>query len=138
MVTVTYRYQFNYRQLESGPFPLLQFRVSNPDNSELGLDVDAYVDSGAEGSIFGGHIISALGLELLNDRPKDYAPTFGGSLRGYLHRVLFSHPQLGTFNLEIGFSAEPIKRNLLGRDFFNYVQIGFRERQLEYYINPIP
>lgn len=137
MVTVQYDHQFNYRDI-GGSFPVLQFRVSNPGNSGLELDVDAYLDSGAEASIFGGHIISALGRELLNDRTRDYAPTFGDSFQGYLHRVLLSHPDLGDFELEIGFSSQRIRRNLLGRDFFNYVQIGFRERQLQYYLTATP
>ena len=46
-----------------------------------------------------------------------------------LHAVRLSHPELGCFDLEIGFSPFPLRRNLLGRDFFNLVQIGFRERQ---------
>jgi hypothetical protein len=44
----------------------------------------------------------------------------------------------GDFNLEIGFTDRQIRRNLLGRDFFNLVQIGFREHQLQYYLNTTP
>ena len=48
------------------------------------------------------------------------------------------HGDLGEFELEIGFSESPIRRNILGRDFFNLLQIGFRERYLVFYVTPTP
>jgi hypothetical protein len=48
------------------------------------------------------------------------------------------HPDLGSFTLEVGFSSTDIHRNLLGRDFFNLAQIGFRERFLTLYVTPAP
>lgn len=57
---------------------------------------------------------------------------------GRVHRVSLSHPTLGNFEIEIGFSTEPIRREILGRDFFSQIQIGFREKQLSYYITPEP
>jgi hypothetical protein len=38
----------------------------------------------------------------------------------------------------VGFSSGEIHRNLLGRDFFNLAQIGFRERHLTFFITPSP
>ena len=43
-----------------------------------------------------------------------------------------------TIDLDIGFSTVPLRRNLLGRDFFNLVQIGFRERQQVFYVRGEP
>lgn len=102
------------------------------------MDTDAYLDSGAELSLFNGDLLAALEIELINDKPKSYSPTVGNSITGYLHEVRLTVPDIDDFNLEIGFSDVQIRRNLLGRDFFNLVQIGFRERQLEYYLTPVP
>ncbi len=52
----------------------------------------------------------------------EYDREFGG-----LHNLLFENELLGRFELEVGLSTSAIKRNLLGRDFFNLFQIGFRE-----------
>jgi hypothetical protein len=62
----------------------------------------------------------------------------GAGVEARLHWVRLSHPELGDFDLEIGFTESPISRNLLGRDFFNLIQIGFRERYLTFYATPTP
>jgi hypothetical protein len=33
---------------------------------------------------------------------------------------------------------DDIQRNLLGRDFFDLVQVGFRENHSEFYVEPSP
>lgn len=133
-----YRHEFNYRQLPSGRVPILPLRVSLPDNAQNAIDVDAYLDSGAELSLFSGFIITSLGVGLFNDKRKTYSSTVGETVTGFLHLVRLSLPDVGNFDLEVGFSNQPIRRNLLGRDFFNHFQIGFRERQLQYYLNATP
>ena len=138
MVRVDYQYSFNYRQLESGSFPVLQVRITRQDDPELGVDADVYLDSGAERSLFNGQLLAALEIDLINDKPKPYGSTIGNSITGYLHDVRLTVPDVGDFSLEIGFSEVQITRNLLGRDFFNLVQIGFREHQLQYYLNTNP
>lgn len=138
MTTVEYQYSFNYRQFQSGTFPALQVHITRPDNSELGFDTDAYLDSGAERSLFDGQLLAVLEIDLMNDQPKPYSSTLGNSVTGYLHSVRLTIPEIGEFSLEIGFSDSPIRRNLLGRDFFNLVQIGFRENQLQYFLNVTP
>jgi len=40
--------------------------------------------------------------------------------------------------LEVGFSSVTIKHNLLGRDFFSLLQIGFRERRQTIYVSLEP
>ena len=62
----------------------------------------------------------------------------GGVLPATLHAVQLSHADLGTFELEVAFSTTEIRRNLLGRDFFDLVQIGFREHHLAFFITPTP
>ena len=138
METVEYTHRFDYVRISGEPFPVLQLRVLSPSQPELGLDVDAYLDSGAQGSLFNGWRARALGLDLLSGPRKQYGPIVGPSIEGRLHRVRLSHPILGNFDLEIGFSTVEITREILGRDFFNLIQIGLRERYLTYYITPSP
>ena len=138
MVLVNYLHEFNYHEFQEGQSPVLQLQVSHPDNSENKIDVDVYLDSGTQRSLFNGFIIASLGITLINDRIQWYSTTAGNSIDAYLHRVQLTLPDVGNFNLEIGFSKERIRRNLLGRDFFNLAQIGFRENQLKYYLTPSP
>lgn len=132
------RARFNYRAFQDGRFPILQLQVCDPDNSENKIDVDAYLDSGAERSLFNGFLIASLGHTLINDKIQRYDTTAGNFIEAYLHHVQLNLPGVGLFNLEIGFSNFVIRRNLLGRDFFNLTQIGFRENHLKYYLTPIP
>ena len=138
MITVSYRHKFNYGYVQEGRCPVLQVRLASLDNSENGIDVDAHLDSGAEASLFSGLLLAALGVPLVNNKRKRYGSTFGDSVEAYLHNVRLTLPEVGSFDLEIGFSNGDIRRNLLGRDFFNLAQIGFRERQQEYYLTPSP
>ena len=43
----------------------------------------------------------------------------GTVLTATSHPVRLSHSDPGDFELEVGFTSVRIKRNLLGRDFFN-------------------
>ena len=138
MVLVNYQHEFNYREFLEGQSPVLQLQVSRPENSENNLVVDAYLDSGAQRSLFNGFVIASLGIILVNNRMQRYTSTAGNPIEAYLHRVRLTLPDVGDFNLEIGFSSNTIRRNLLGRDFFNLAQIGFRENQLKYYLTPSP
>lgn len=138
MVAVEYQHSFNYRQFASGSSPVLQVRIARQDNHEFGIDTDVYLDSGAERSLFNGDLLAALEIDLINDRAKSYGSTIGSSVTAYLHQVQLIVPNVGDFSLEIGFSNVEIRRNLLGRDFFNLVQIGFRERRFQYYLSPTP
>jgi hypothetical protein len=102
------------------------------------LDIDAYLDSGAERSLFEGWITRAIGLDLLAGRTIPYASLTRQTIEGRLHPVRLSHPSLGHFELEVGFSTGNISRNILGRDFFNLIQVGFRENHLAFYVTPTP
>ncbi|HEU4341948.1 MAG TPA: hypothetical protein VFU31_10290 [Candidatus Binatia bacterium] len=138
MIVVNYLHEFNYRAFQDGRFPVLQLQVCDPDNLENKIDVDAYLDSGAQKSLFNGFLITSLGITLINDKTQRYNTTAGNFIEAYLHHIQLNLPGIGAFNLEIGFSSISIRRNLLGRDFFNLTQIGFRENQLKYYLTPTP
>ncbi len=115
---------------------MLQFVVTARE--PLAVTVDAYLDSGARYSLFDGSILEVIGLRLLEGVRRDYFPVSGGPIEGRLHRVRLIHQSLGTFDLEIGFSTGPINRNVLGRDFFDVIQLGFREHRLTFYVEPTP
>ncbi|MBI3300886.1 MAG: hypothetical protein HYZ72_02245 [Deltaproteobacteria bacterium] len=117
---------------------MLVLQMASPDHPEQALDIDAYLDSGAQRSLFDGGIGTALGLDLFSGPEIRYVSIAGTGLAARLHQVRLAHPALGSFELEVGFSTVPISRNLLGRDFFNLVQIGFRERYLVFYVTPTP
>lgn len=136
---VIYQHQRNYLFVGEGRrFPGLPIQVQNPNAPDRLIEIPAFLDSGAEYSLFNGWIADSIGLDLYAGPERRYAPTRGDSLEARIHRVNLVHPELGTFDLNIGFSTDEIRRNLLGRDFFNLIQIGFRERHLVFYVTPTP
>jgi hypothetical protein len=140
LVIVQYEREFPYPYDQDGQrYPRLTLRISNTaDPAQGSLDIDAYLDSGAQRSLFDGGIGRALGIDLLSGEQKHYESTTGSSLAATLHAVRLEHLDLGVFDLTAGFSSTRIKRNILGRDFFDLAQIGFREHQLIFYITPKP
>lgn len=137
MITVNYTTLFNYLYTERHRrFPGLSLQVQNPNSPDQAVDIEAHLDSGAEFSLFDGWIARAIGTDLLAGPVRRYAATRGGPFEARVHHILLLHADLGVFPLDIGFSTEEIRRNLLGRDFFNFVQIGFREHHLEFYVVP--
>ncbi len=139
MPTVAYACQSPYRQSRAGGlFPILPITIANPRQPARAVDAIAYLDSGAQRSLFGGTLARLVGLDLFGGHRLPFASAVGMSIDALLHAVRLSHPELGTFDREIGFSSVPLRRNLLGRDFFNLVQIGFRERHLVFYVTPEP
>ena len=115
---------------------MLQFVVTAQD--PLAVTVDAFLDSGARYSLFDGSLLDVIGLALFDGDRRDYFPVSGGSIEGRVHRVRLIHERLGTFDLEMGFSTGPINRNILGRDFFDLIQLGFREHHLAFFIEATP
>ena len=139
MVTVEYDHEFPYTHDDYGKlFPRLTLQLSNPSNEEQAVDLDAYLDSGAEMSLFDGSLSEILGLDLLSGEEWSFVSTAGRALTARLHRIRIVHPVLGTFDLNVGFSTAGISRNLLGRDFFARIQIGFREHQSVVYMTAQP
>ena len=140
VTTVEYTHQFAYAHTEKeGVCPVITVSMCPPELlPDDGIEVDAFLDSGTSTSLFNGSFLRGFDIDVINDRSKTFTSTAGVPLAAYLHRVKIMLPSLGTFDLDIGFSIDPIRRNLLGRDFFNLVQIGFRENQLQYYLKATP
>jgi hypothetical protein len=139
MVHVSYPYEFPYPyDLNGRRFPVLKIEVCAFNQPPQPVAVDACLDSGAELSLFEGWIASEIGLVLLEGTPKIYSPAAGPGVNARMHRIRLSNASLGAFEMEIGFSVDDIRRNLLGRDFFNLIQLGFREHQQTFHILPAP
>ena len=139
MFPVTYTHQHGYLHVDRNRrFPGLVIQVQNPNSPDTPVEVPAHLDSGAEYSLFDGWIAQSVGLDLYSGPERRYAPTKGDSVEARVHRVNLVHPDLGRFALDVGFSTDQIRRNLLGRDFFNLIQIGFRERHSVFYVTPTP
>lgn len=102
------------------------------------LDVHAALDTGAGRSLFDGQIGVALGFGLLDGPPLVMSMMTGTHLETRVHPVRLHHTALGEFRLDVAFSTAPISRNVLGRDFLNMVQVGFRENQLTFYVAAEP
>jgi hypothetical protein len=132
MVDVSYDQELEYlRDSERGkPFPGLWIVLSGMDH-ERELEVMAHLDSGTETSLFDGQIGRAIGLDLSSAEILVFRSSTGAELAARLHAVRLAHDKLGEHDLTIAFSEHRITRNLLGRDFFNLFQIGFRERHLK-------
>ncbi len=137
MPDVSYRISLDYpRDPRTGDsFPGLWIGVGRlGTNSEL--EVQCHLDSGAELSLFDGQIARGIGLELQRGVVQAYGTSSGATLTARLHRVRLSHEELGHHELRVGFSEQPIARNLLGRDFFGLFQIGFWESQSRLLFSP--
>lgn len=138
MTTVSYPYEFRYPYLGGKALPVLQIQIASPDHPQQPIEIDAHLDSGAEKSLIDGSIAPAISIDLLQGRQYGFQSTSGTGISARLHRVILSHALLGDFQLEVGFSLSQIRRNLLGRDFFDLIQVGFREHQLTFYVSPRP
>ncbi len=139
MPSVSYEHSFDYGFDAEGRLrPILRFLLSNITEPSTAVELEATLDSGAERSLLNGQIGVALGLDVLRGPRLSFSTMGGGLLPATLHLVRLSHADLGTFELELAFSTVEIERNLLGRDFFDLVQVGFREHHLTFFVTPIP
>jgi hypothetical protein len=136
LVTVEYRHQVEYSVFDGDFFPALLVRVTNP-LSALAVDVDARVDSGAQMSIFSGDLCPGLEIDLLTGTKKVFATIGGAETDSRIHRVELAHSLIGTFAMDIAFSINPIFRNLLGRDFFDRLDLGFSQRNRVLYLGQL-
>ena len=139
MIPIPYDYGFEYSYDAEGRLcPLLRFLASNIADVSAVVDLEATPDSGAERSLFNGRIGTALGIDVMRGPGITFSTMAGGVLSATLHPIRLTHPELGTFELEVAFSTGEISRNLHGRDFFDLLQIGFREHHLTFYVTPNP
>jgi hypothetical protein len=120
-------------------FPGLRITLSSFRNADRRVDTFAQLDTGAEFSIFDGNLlVPKLGIELMDGPEIILASSGGFSLAARIHPLELSHPDLGHFTLDAAVSTVPIARNLLGRDFLQHIQIGFREFHQTFLITPAP
>ena len=94
------------------------------------IEIRAQLDSGAEYSLFQGGLAVAIGLDQLFV----FNLANGAPLESRILSITLSHAELGRFNLLARFSTGPLRRNILGRDFFDLLQIGFDEHHSEVYL----
>jgi len=85
--------------------------------------------------LFNGGFASAIGLSLLDGAARTYGTTNKTEISARLHRVALWIPELGEFTMTLGFSLDDITRNILGRDFFSLVRIGFDERVQVFHVS---
>ena len=138
-IFVSYDHEYLYPYDDRGArSPILQVQLMNPSDPSMVIEVDADLDSGTGRSLFDGQIAPAIGLQLMEGRPQMYSSTARYGISARVHQVVILHPDLGRFVLEIGFSEQEIRRNLLGRDFFDLIQIGFRERHSAFFVTASP
>ena len=76
-----------------------------------------------------------IGLDLFNGKPFAFELNNGVALHARILPVVISHQQLGRFNFDARFSTEPLRSNILGRDFFDLLQVGFDEHHSEVYLS---
>ena len=85
-----------------------------------------------------------LGLNLLDGAPWSFETNTGETIQARVHPVQLvlpaaeDQPAPMPMKLNVAFALGNVRRNLLGRDFFDLVQIGFRERRLEFVLLPVP
>ncbi len=137
LTVVAYTYSYDYREMPKGFFPVLQVQLSVAGGAGA-IDVDAYLDTGAQYSLFDGAYLQGLGLNLLAGVARTLQTLTKNPVDSYVHTVRIEHDDLGSFDLPIGFSDVPIARNVLGRDFFDRVQVGFREHHRTFYMISAP
>ncbi|MGH9318672.1 MAG: hypothetical protein ACRD21_17250 [Vicinamibacteria bacterium] len=128
MIQVSYVHELDYLRdsVTGDPFPGLWIVVRSLNDGRE-LEIQAHLDSGAERSLFDGQIARAIGLQAGNEERIYFRSTVGVDVVAVSHRVQLVHENLGERELAVGFSDREIARNLLGRDFFDLYQIGFRE-----------
>ena len=102
------------------------------------MEIDAELDSGAEYSLFEGSLAFAIGLDLFEGTPFAFGLADGISLDSRILPVVLSHAELGRFELDARFSTGPLRSHILGRDFFDLLQVGFNEHHSEVFLGTAP
>ena len=88
MPTVAYPHEFPYRQSPAGGlFPILPLTISPQHQPTRAADVIAYLDSGAQRSLFDGTLAGLIGLDLLGGSRLSFASAAGFSIEAMVHPV---------------------------------------------------
>jgi hypothetical protein len=117
-------------------YPGLIIELVNPSTAK-GIEISAELDSGAEYSLFEGRLAVILGFDLFGGKPFAFELANGVLIEARILPVTISHGELGRFSLRARFSTGPLRRNILGRDFFDLVRIGFDEHHSEVYLSAL-
>ncbi len=142
-MTKSVRYPFAFPYLidaiSAETFPGLPFRIYFSDRPAQTVDLIAHLDTGSELSILdGAPLVSELGLDLMSGPQRRLGTTTGFESVARIHRIGLTHPLLGNFTLDAAISTVPLRRNLLGRDFSQHIQLGLREYHQSFFIAPTP
>jgi hypothetical protein len=125
LTTVVYQLRVPYlRRFNGSLFPGLVVALQNRSTGEQTVEINAELDSGAEYSLFKGEWAVAIGLDLFGGTPFAFGLANGISLDSRILPVVLSHAELGRFELDARFSTGPLRSNILGRDFFDLLQVG--------------
>lgn len=137
---VNYSFRFDYRfdPLDGMRYPILTLELVNPDDLTRRVEVDAYIDCGCSKSLFDGRLANLIGIDPTRGPLVSYTSASGVSVAGILCSVQLQHPDLGRFDVEVGFAQVRLKRNLLGRDFLAHIQLGIREYRQEFFVRAEP
>ena len=114
--------------------PALVIQLQNPSTGAKTLETHAELDSGAEYSLLDGQLAVDIGLDLFSGQHFAFELANGVSLDARILPVVLSHGELGQFRLQARFSTGPLRRNILGRDFFDLLPVGFDEHHSEVYL----
>ena len=137
MATVIhFDHDVEYLDTPVGPAPALMVALANPVRPGRFIDALAYLDTGAQRTVFDGEFAEGLGIDILRGKKVLMSATHGSSIGTREHHVTLSHPACGTLSLTICFSEEQIHRNLLGRDFLGLLQIGLRHYDQMFFVSP--
>jgi hypothetical protein len=109
--------------------------LANPSDLANFIEINGELDSGAEYSLFEGRLARRIGLNLFDGEPFEFGLVNGASLDARILPVVVSHRQLGRFDLRVRLSTGPLRRNILGRDSFDLLQVGFDEHHSEIHLN---
>ncbi len=115
----------------------LVIHLQNPMTGAKTLETPVELDFGAEYSLFDGQLAVDVGLDLFNGKPFVFELANGISLDARIVSVVLSHSELGQFSFQGRFSTGPLRRNILGRDFFDLLPVGFDEHHSEVYLGAL-
>lgn len=139
MLIVAYaeRYPYRYETVDRA-YPIFTVMLRNPLDATQAVEADGFLDSGAEISVFGGWVAQAIGLDPTAGRPWRLESALGAAISARRMEVHVQIPGVGRYPLIPAFVLDEMKRNLLGRDIFNMMQLGFQERHQEFLLGPNP
>ncbi len=108
--------------------------LQHPESLTSAIEILAELDSGAEYSLFQGSLATAIGLDLFGGERFAFDLANGAALGARILPIMLSHAELGRFGLHGRFSTGPLRMNILGRDFFDLLPVGFDEHHSEVYL----